>query len=73
MDNDDIQVHLVRLEGKIDLLVQADSFRSAQAKADDLVNRVSKLERSWAWLVGAGMAGGALLGWIGNIVTKALD
>jgi len=39
---------------------------------EKLEARVSDLERSRAWILGAGMFGGAMLGWLGNLAASVL-
>ena len=68
----DLKVAIARLEGKVDGLIQAQKHAARQEDKDNLVARVSALERSKAYVLGAGIAGGAVFSWIASIVSTAL-
>lgn len=63
MENrDQILIAVGRLEGKVDSLLHNQN--RTEKDLDEHDARLSKLERSRAWLVGAGAATGALLSFI---------
>lgn len=76
-----LEAQMAALSERIDALnarldrEEAYKLRSADRvdqEHKELAERVSALERSKAYLVGSGVAGGAILGWAGNLILSLL-
>lgn len=56
------------LETKVEVLTERLSDLLDRLEREDLEKRVRALENSRAAMIGASAFGGALLGWIGNLI-----
>jgi hypothetical protein len=63
--DDDVQRTLGRIESKLDAMVV--SHRNMEETARVLDTRVTSLEVSRGWLIGAGAAAGGLIGWVASL------
>jgi hypothetical protein len=56
---------LGRLEGKVDLILQAMNAKNVADTARDV--RIGSLEKKWSWAAGAGAGLGAITGFMASL------